>query len=471
MAERKTVKTSDVTDAIKFFIATSIVFRTDSEGYITRADQPNTRYRYTLPSGDQKELMVYSEIAPAGVLVINPFAEGQGLSTPSQTFLYRILRVAANARIATIILGAVRFMQAQKGIKFNDPAFSDIPAVRPMLDLVGGQDEHGKPIVDHINDKSFTEIRAFLERKDIRDDLINIVYNKELGASKLTSDIVENQYFTDVVDLGKMRKVSFGVVKALLTNLLLPKGKTFSDYTVKRPSRDVPGKFYTWMSVLYNVYGTINEVLDVIDPEMVVDLSTFAYHLDNFPAYHGNAAWQLQHNEAAYAPKTQGGIASPVSTPVGNIPSSSPHIPVPGQVGAQPQSPMQHQPQQQTSQVQLPGMPPAQPTYAPVAQGASTTVPGPVRVDGSQTPPMVVPTMPGYQPAQQPMYQQPTGMIGQMMQPPMMPGMMMGQPQMPMMPYQAPQQPINPMMSMGYPGGAMMGGYSSVPGVPFGVRY
>lgn len=481
MAERKTVRTSDVTDAIKFFLATSIVFRTDDEGYVTRTDQPNTRYRYTLPSGEQKELMVYTEVAPAGVLVINPFAEGQGLTTPSQTFLYRVLRVAAIARITTIILGAVRFMQSQKGIKFNDPAFADLPASKPMLDLVGGQDENGKPIIDHINDKSFSEIRTFLERKDVRDDLISIVYNKSQGISKLQCDIVENQYFTDVVDLGKMRKVSFTVVKALLANLLTPasKNKTFEDYTVRRPSRDVPGKFYTWMSVLYNVYSSINELLDVIDPEMVVDLSVFSYHLDNFPAYHGNAAWQLQHNEASYAAKPQhGGISTPVTSPVGHVPSAAPHIPTPGQVGVQQQGAYQ-QPQQQ-SQVQLPGMPVNQPVAYGQPQGPSTTVPGPVRVDGSQAPPMVVPSVPAYQ---QGAYQQPVGMIGAPPQQPMMPGMMgYAQPQMGMVPgmmpgmmpgmqYQMPQQPINPMMGMGYPGGTMMGGYSSVPGVPFGVRY
>lgn len=462
---RKTVKTSDVTDAVKFFLATTIIYTTDDAGYVTRVDKPNERYKYTLPSGEQKELMVYNEVIPSGVLVINPFAEGQGLTTPSQSFLYRSLRVAAIARVETILLGAVRFLQAQKGIKFSDPIFDNLPPAKPLLDLVGGVTESGKSLLDEVNDKTFAEVRTFLQRKDIKDDLISIEYNKALGVSKLRCDILQNADFTETAELGKMRKCTFQVVKALMGNLLGAPTGELSSYTVKRPSREVPGKFYTWMSVLFNLYSKINDVLDVIDPEMVVNLATFSYHLDNFPAYHGNAAWQLQHNEAATGVKHHHTVATPVTSSVGAIPPTSPHIPQPMQMGM-------HQPMAQQS------------TMIGQQTMGGTVVPGPVRIDGTQAPPTTVPS--GQYMQQQPMFQggfngqqypgmypqvqAPVGMIGAFPQQPqgMMPGMMPG------MGYGMQQPAINPATGMaggyGMPGMMPPAAYG-VPGMPAGFRY
>lgn len=451
MSDNRKVKTADVTEAIRFFMALTVIYTVDDEGYIVRCDRPNSRYKYSMSSGEQKELMVYNEVAPSNVLVVNPFAEGAGQPSPAQTFFYQALRKALIGRVSTIILMAIRFIQSQKGIKFNDPDFADIPASKPMLDLTGGNTEAGKQIISEVTDKTHAEIQSFLDRGEVSNDLISIVYNKNLGVSRVMIDIIENPNYTDVVELGKMSKKSFFVLKALMCNLFSAHSTNdLSKYSVKRPSRDVPGRMFTWMSVLYNLYAAINDVLDLVDPELTVNLSTFSYHLDNFAAYHGNAGWQLQYNETPQ-PAASGvqSVSSPVTSSVGVVPG----------VGAQVPQPMQMV--QQTGMIGQ---------GAPLQPGQGTVVPGPVRLDGSQAPATVVPTGPM---ASQMMMQQPM-MMGQQ-QPMMIGGMMpgaMGYGQQPMMAGMMPQQPINPLMGGMVPQPMMMGqqpyaGYGGVPGMPY----
>ncbi len=453
--------TQDVTDALRFFIEMSGVYTTDDEGFVVK--KTGERISLPGPSGAAgKPVVLYQQPMPRGdFYVINPFAEGLGQNTPPQVFFYKLQRQALIVRIRLAVLSPIMLAMIDKKIPVpEDSNFIEAKHTKTMLDMIGGKTVAGKSIIDEIDDKMFAEVDKFLSSPAQNDHIVDILYLKRQMTSSLKSDIIEDEHHFNA-SMG-IRKKSYQVAQAILMNLLGVKSKQDLARFTAGTMEKAPAKLSSWMTVLFSVYSKFNQVLeDSIDIEWVVDLGSFKMHLDNLPAYSGNAKWMIAPNApeptSSSSPSeipTGAAIPGAVQIPTGGMPTSSHSRPV--------------------DPYHIPYSNP--PADQQIPEGM-IRIPGPIDARGMRLPGELVPTVggmlssTGYYGAPQPSY------YGGQTNPYQQPQGNAWNPNSGMMPAQA----FSPMGGMPLPGTMMPPngyqqqfnayGFSGTPGMPsFGIR-
>lgn len=482
------IKTSDVTDSLVFFMGTTILYTVDPEFFVCRQKADGiVRERIGAAGTDEgKELVLYQEVIPKGdYYVLNPYAEGLGDRTPPTTFFYSRMKLGVTARVRMLILAVIKCVLKDKGVEAGtDLGIEVVPQTKNILHIISGRTDGHKTIVDEIDAKTYKEVETFLGTPRMRDGLVSPEYRKVQAHSIIDVALLKDE--SD--DVPGVRKKTVQVLKALLRNIFnLHKPDDWDAYTFKAV-KGAPTKMSSWMHVLYAIYEKINAAIEDTFPELTVDLGTFRAHLENMPAYYGNAYCMIIPNATPSA-------ANSTTVPQANIPQAA-SIPQQASVPMQPQQQAAMSiPQQQAPQV---------------PQGGSTLIPGVVMANGQQAPAVSLPhggaqalaTQQALQQAEllrqqyaamMPAQQQagyagiPQQQIPGMMAPGMMPGMQAGMvpgmvpgmaPGMGMVPGMMPgmQQPPSPVfnpLAGGYVAPAMGGfaaGMSPVPGMPYGFR-
>mgnify|MGYP001179115848 CR=1 FL=1 len=317
------VTTAETTESLKYFVGLSMAYAVNDDGWVVDADDDTAVHKIkgSNATDPSRGIVVYSETMPQPVnyYILNPYAEGLGLSTPSNTFFYSSLRTAAFARLKMAICGVVRFIQAQKGLKFEDSSYQVIGTPRCLLDAANGFDKKKKPIIDLVDDKTFDHIDHFLNNKKNRKDYIYIGYSKNQMKASLNCDILTQPDYADMNDLGRMRKVDLEVLKVITGRLLRLKNISDLEEYVCESDDDAPNKMSAWLKVLFKLYKAINPVLHAINDGLGINLDTFKYHLDRLSGYTANARWMVQSNNEtvpAAVPQMNTG-ASSIPAPVG----------------------------------------------------------------------------------------------------------------------------------------------------------
>lgn len=482
-----TIKTKDVTEALKFFVETSMVLSVDDEGYVHSTSTPEHKRVTIGPAGQEKPLVVYQEVIPKeDVYVLNPFAEGMGDRTPPQIFFYKVQRLALNARlifavssILTLAIEQNKLLSTKpdKGGK-RDKTKEEITPHRAsvrIINILTQKLTDDLIVIDDVDDKMTAEWNKFSDQNS--DRIIEPIYKPSTQRTELLIPILDDQTFIDGIH--GVRKKTILVIQTILRGIFeIGPNEGFDRYFAKR-IEGAPSKLSSWLEATFRLYRPLSEVIDALPDEMAVDylinLDAYQYHMDRLPLYTSNAKW----------------MASAASPPAGPV-DIGPRFP--GAVGYQ-------QPQHALTPPSLP-VPTQSDSSAPV--GWKFT-PGPMLPDGSRGAPVLIPDMSnvaqtGMSPA--PLMAPQYAVAPQYaMAPPQYPPVMQPQPQMwggpqqqwaqpqPMYP-QAYQQPypqqqyapqflqpsggiINPMaMGGGAPRPAFnftpaaVGGFSTTPGMP-----
>lgn len=374
------VKTKDVSDFIKDMIEQTMVYETDEAGYVIRKSNGE---RITINDGGvQVPLIIYQEtVSDQNAQTINPLAEGLG-STPSSLWFYDTLKTALLGRIFTLVISVIQTALDEKKAK----ADQELHIPMQLLNV-------SSLIIEDVDDRVLEEFMPLTEDK-ATNEFITIYYQRKQLKSVLRCGLFDAEN-TGIPawksKFPKVRKKTWVALEKTMLGILNIKDKDDIVKFSKKADEISCARLSSFLNVLMGVYQEINTLLDIINPDIAVDLSKLAHHITNLSAYADNAKFMVQTNR---------GGAIPMGTQPATIPGMVSNIPLPQQAYPQP---MLNQP------------------------GASL-IPGPMYADGRPSQPVLA----------QPAYQ-PQGMFPQ--QPPMFPQQGYGYPAQPPM---FPQQGYDP---------------------------
>ena len=454
MSEIQSIKTIDVTNALKFFIEMSMALSVDDAGFVFNSYQPSKDRIEIGPKDASKKVVVYMEELPKqDIYVINPFAEGLGDRTPPQVFFYKTLRASLNARLGYAVDGVMRYALEQQKLAETKPkdkkdkstSAVEIRLPLRMVNILGSVVVEGKTIIDEVDDKMVEEFHKFFDLNT--DMVIEPSYKPSLQRTDVHISIINNPNY--VASISYMRKKSIAVLQTIIKAIfLVGSEESFEKFSSARID-GAASKLSSWLVTIFKLSQRLNEVIDCFEDEAasdnLINLDEYQYHLDRLAAYTNNAKWMLPASAT---------VDTAAPTP----------IRMPGQMN--------------------PGtVLPVPPTTTPTTTASSLNVPpgyklmpGVMLMDGTRGPPQIIPD---YGPQSQIQQPQPFGTMPQQM-PAMYPGMQQASPVvLPGMapahqqygyqqPYQQPyqQQPPPPFSSMGGFAPNMNSAYSSVPNMP-----
>lgn len=415
-------KTSAVTDALRFFIDLSCnSYDVDEQGYITAPNEEGV-YRPMKRGEPPRKIMVFKEkISDTESLILNPFSEGIQ-ETAAGKWFYRLMRASLVMRVSIIMETAIKVALHEKE-EAAKPAAKRKKNAKRTPPLLVKLISH---IINDVDEKMLDEMALLHKKSDDNVYLVNLFYTRKLLATRFDVPIVsegENWHAP-----GTIRKGTINVFRKLLQEMFDLKDEDDLTRFTAKAHEDATPKIDSYMRCLYNVYKQINDLLNAVDPDLVVDLGSFKEHLDMMPQYTLNARSMVVTQPATKSSVPVQGV------PTGNnIPSSS--MGIPSNTG-----------------------------YVPDAGGANK-IPGTVYTDGRQDPADYISSPSyGYQGPQMPM--QPQMGMGYL-QPGMSQGMMgIGAGPVPMMGMGYSQPPMNqgwqmPNHSYGFP---------MSPNLPTGIR-
>ena len=357
------VKTSDVTKALRDLVNMSMLFSVDDENYVIvspqskahgpSGEQPSERATISI-DGQPAPIILYQEqIRDQTAQLLNPFAEGVG-QPPTSHWLFRVIKVGLLGRLKTIMEVAIKSALEEKSKAKKTDAVSDLPMVILAI---------SSTIIDEVDDKTLDEIKTIFSNK-YADELLKTYYDKRTLRHNVSSGL----YDPEVKDgpptfksrFPNVRKKTWVVVERLLLKILECSSKDkLDDYSRSADSTTCP-RLSSFLSTILALYKPINNILcHINDGEESVDLSMLAYHIRTLPAYADNARFMVQPYRDA---ETKQATAAPAA--------------------------------------------PAAPAY--MEPPGSNMMPAPTYADGWQPPPMPMPMVPGGypMPAQQPWYAQ-----------------------------------------------------------------
>lgn len=445
------IKTSMVTDFLRFIIDTSMAFQVDDDGYVL--DKQGERITLGDPA---RPLILYQErISDQDAIILNPFSEGIQ-ETEGGKFLYKMIRSSLAARILhTMRVVIDRALAEQKHAalkpaqrKKQKEPLDRVPPV--FTDVVAA-------VVNDVDEKMLAEIDALRKHNGARDTVNGIVYL--LYMKKLLTTSLDVPLISEGDEYSPPSGVRQGSVpvfrKMLMAMFKVKSAQELADFKAKASENATP-KIDSQARCLFNVYNRLNELFDAIDSSFSIDLTAFQEHLANMPAYSQNAR-------------------SVITVPAARTPTTS--VPVQHHAPSA-TSPVTPAPQSTTPTYAPQPAPSMRPSHVPMPASPGTIrIPGPQRSDGLPTQDIEI-RGPSYGYNGMPMPTSPT---------PMMPGMMMDpsmyqpgnagwvhhnvggpQPQQPMYP-QPRYVPPYPL----HPGAPQMPGtymYAGGPGFPDGMR-
>jgi len=466
------VKTSEVTDALSFFIRLSLMLDVDSAGYIFSTTDKDLKRISIGPKDSEKPAVVYMENLPkADVYVVNPFAEGLSDRSPPMVFFYKLQRASLTMRLSMAIDAILALALEQQTL--TAPAKTgkkekDVPPP-PRLpvrigQILGTKIDGDKTILDQVDEEMVKEFRKFFDQHP--DRVIEPVYKPTLQRTEVHVAIIHEQGF--IAAIHNMRKKSVAVLQAIIPAIFEDDG-TFEQYTSKRIEH-AASKLSSWLVTIYRLYQKLNEVIDCLPdptaPDHLVNLDVYQHHLDRMAAYTNNAKWMIPASSGSTPPTSLTQPRMP-----GQIPGAVPQLtPMPPTSGA---APVTGDPP--PGYKKLPGIRHADGSWGPpqyiVDYGdQSSHVMTPMTgVMGSMMqgmPPVggmsggTIP-MPGMVPVGSPVWGQPQPMMGGYGYQPIQP--MMGMGSHPINPMQVGMQPVG---GLGFGGMPMSTGYTTMPGMP-----
>lgn len=348
------IKTSDVTESLRFFISLSSNFYVDAAGYVCKINDEGRHYKYKgSAASEEKEIVVYQETMPEGThyYTLNPYAEGYGDRTTGQLFFYDSIRAGVVGKVRMLIMLTLLRAISDKGLKITTQ-LEVPPASKSFMDFLSGKIGK-KSILDEVDEKMFTEAEEYLSSRQMKETLISPVPRPRRAESALSIPMLQTENYADNVN--GVRKKTVLVIQAILANMFdLHTAEDFERYTQK-PDEGAPSKMGSWLKVIYKIYEKINPALEDVDEtlRLSVDLSRFRDLLNLLPVFTNNAKFMIIPVEKQAAPSTS------------TIPSS--HLPGPPSV-PYPTATIS----KTTSTDQIPE--------------GYTMVPGPLMADGRQAP-------------------------------------------------------------------------------------
>jgi hypothetical protein len=352
------VKTNDVTDFFKDMIGSTMAFEVDDEGYVIKKASGD---RVTISEGGQNyPLLVYQEtIKDQNAQIINPLAEGLG-STPSSLWFFNVQRTALLGRICTLILSILKTALDEKKAKKDVDKETHIPM--EILSIAA-------KIIDDVDDRMVEEFNLLMSDKDDIGEFFTIWYQKKHLKSILRCALFDPEgdpnlpTWRSKFPTSKVRKKTWPVLETVVLAVLGISDKDDIRKFAKKAEELSCARLSSFLLVIMAVYQEINPLLDAINPDLSLDMSKFAFHLNRLSAYADIAKFMVQPTRTATA------VPTPVAIP--GAPA------VPG-----------------FTQPTFPGH---QPMGQPMVPGA-TMLPGPIYTDGRPSAPvMVAPAQPPQQ--------------------------------------------------------------------------
>ena len=270
------IKTSNVTDFIKFIAELSPAYVIDKQGYVCSRKGENDR----ILIGD-KPIALYQESLPNDAHILNPFSEGI-IENPATRWLYKSLRMALTATAMCTASDIVQLALDDKNKKKHVGRIA--PAVINIASLLNKKT---------IDEKTLDEM-AMIRTAALKNDgsgsfLMSVLYLKKQISARFDLPIVtEGSDFSDMPNT--IRKGTLDVVQTVLTAMFDVKT---SDELVKfdatAPEHAIP-KISAYTSCLFKVYRQINKILGGLsDDSRAVDLEDFSTHISLLSEYSLNA--------------------------------------------------------------------------------------------------------------------------------------------------------------------------------------
>lgn len=349
-----TAKTTEVTAFLKYFVDSTMIFTTDDEGYVINSQ---TEERIAVQDKTvQKQLLLYQEEIPnADICILNPLAEGHG-DTPGSIWFIDVLKSAMLGKFLALIRSVSKTALEEKKSKKDTNKNSHIPM--ELLTVAS-------KIIDDVDEKFLEEIETIAGDAEAR-EFLNIYYQKKQLRSVLRCALFDEEIenvasWKSRFPVNKVRKKTWSILERIVLALLNIKDKDELLKFNKRAPEISCARLSSLLSVLFAIYQEINPLLDIVTPDIALDLSKFANHLNRLTDYSDNAKFAIQVTKSPTAPVAQQSIhaalgqaplyAAPTSgygnapqTPINNgvLPDFAFNADKPQNYGYQPHPPQQY---------------------------------------------------------------------------------------------------------------------------------
>ena len=286
-----TAKTQDVTNGIKYLVELNPNLAVDDDNYVIARKKGD----YIRVGASEQAIILYSEqIRDTESHILNPFAEGLGL-TPASDWFYKSLRVPMQLRIGIILFHAIQLAlkhqetkkpakktATKKGANAtadeDEDETSHIPS--DILHIISG-------VVNDVDEKMLEEISPKL--KNTLPNLFQIAYYRNTQTTQFrTTLLYDPDHARESLNI---RKKTVTVLNTIFKALFDVKthDNLVDTYKAKH-IQDAPSRMSSFLKCLYKVYDQINPILVQLGEEMAIDdMESFDYHLHRLPEYTMNA--------------------------------------------------------------------------------------------------------------------------------------------------------------------------------------
>jgi len=338
------LKRTDVTKALKFFVGMSGVYSVDNDGYIKNTAGEVVKIGNKT---DPKDLMVFNEvITNPNAAILNPFAEGLG-ETDDQYWFYESFSMSFSIWVTQLI----KFISENAVVASNKKSKADLPV--ELVSMVS-------PYAELVDKKTEDELEKIM--KDVR-SFMNVVYKRKSKTAVFRCAVFEGPSFRE--QFPGVRKKTWDFLELVLSHIFktpdptsTPYDKILDEYSYTTEVIGCP-KIDAVMHIYYMLAVKLNPYYELMDKfcsdetsvrEYAIDLSTFSYHLNNLNEYYQLARHIIQPNTVKQATPAQQNMMSTVPAPMGvggmmystvPVPNNSgfnlsPNVPVPSNMGMVP---------------------------------------------------------------------------------------------------------------------------------------
>lgn len=311
----KAAKTSAVTDALQYLVELNPTFTVDEEKFVIF--QKNGERAKTGKSPDKPILLYQEHIStPDAVHILNPFAEGLGM-TPASSWFYNILKKPLEVRFAILLRqiadAALEQQEANatnttskkkktKGEEVEEAPHLPVEVLNLVSKVVDQVDS--KMVKQELDDK-------FTERCS---ELVIMAYYKSTQTTKFQTDILDDP--DSIASKFNLRKKTVAMLATIVKALF--DVKSHDDLVEKYKStamENAPSRMSSYLSTMYKLYQRMNPILVGLNLQLAIkDMDAFKYHLDNLPAYTLNAKFMA-------SPSTSSASGMPSQAPAQNKPT------------------------------------------------------------------------------------------------------------------------------------------------------
>jgi hypothetical protein len=288
----------DITKDLSFLMSLTKIFSTDDKGYWFDT-MKQERFVYAPdPNTDGKPIVLFQDPIPHGDhYLFNPFAEGFGPKSPAVQLYYRSIEAALNLNLSTILLYMVRTVSAYVEAGGEGSATLSHSVQRMASGTLDGKTTLGE-LVDGKTEKEFDTILSRMNN-----EIVLVSYMRQMTTAKLLCQPLTSSGWAEKVGKGVRKKTLDAFKTALVGILGLPTATSLPDFDVKyNPNPKSAAEFSTKLSVYYQVYNRINDVLPEayssadgeLSMESAVDLGEFGEVIERLPQAYAIAKHMVQ---------------------------------------------------------------------------------------------------------------------------------------------------------------------------------